>query len=219
MMNDKSVTEQPKGITLREFDMTDGTIANFAHTTASFSVADSKRWGARVWRDASKPGGLGRQFLPSREDGKIIIIHELKPGDYFELAHKLDSYSRKNKPAQDYHYFKIIEFLPSKLIVMEVDCQCIPPKDGQKEPTDAQKMHFASDELRRLRDCVSQLESEVAASKEQLSQARNIANRLRRKHNEGTLTETMLAGELTQLSFALKAPRDISSETSNAKGE
>lgn len=201
-----------------DLPVTDQTIVNIANAPdTTYSVRDVRRWGAIVWRDKSAPGGLGREFLKERDKGRVILIHQVKDGDFIELAEKIVTH-RDRGATHQHLYFQVIERLPDRLVVKPVEATAVPPKSDQKSLAPEQKSQIGIEEISKLR-------SELAASKirteslaKQIAAAKTICNRLRRKHKEGKLNIEVLGEELSTLDLTLK-PRNEAETTAEPARE
>ena len=100
--------------------VTDRTVLNPAAGRASAfrtlrgRPGDGKCWAARVWLDASQPGGLYRSFLRTRDDGRIVLIRDVEMGDMIEFAEKRPVY-KANPDADVRIYFKVMKVTADEL--------------------------------------------------------------------------------------------------------
>lgn len=196
MANEATITVLP---------VIDQTINNVAEYKTAYRIASAKRWGAIVWGDRSKPGGLDRKFLKSRESGRIILVHEVNEGDFIELAHKIEAYSQRGT-GRDCRYFRVLERLPDKLVVLEVDATDVPRKDEKQALSAESKSSIGIAEIERLVAEIEGLRKRVGSLQSQLAAVKNVHNRISRKHKEGKLTQESLGEELLRMRASLKDP-------------
>ena len=185
----------------------DGTIDHpLEMPSTGYSVAQKKRWGAIVWRDKSKPGGLGRNFLENRNDGKILLIGNVKPGNYLEIAVKLETYSRYGRQAES-EYLKVVEITNNEMLVLPVAKKEIPPLQEQTFPSGEDREQAVQTKISQQKEQITELQNKILELEEKIKKAKNISNHLNRKFKEGKMTDEILGHKLNELNDELRQKR------------
>jgi hypothetical protein len=73
-----------------------------------------KNWLAKIKKDPTGPGGLGRVFLPKAKGEYFYMINDLKVGDPIEFG--ADYYSSSNRATRCRKYFVVREITTEKMV-------------------------------------------------------------------------------------------------------
>lgn len=106
-MNDTKVLVLP---------IAEGTFGNPARASTAQRIAGIRRWGAIVWRDHEKPGGVLREYLASSREGRTLSVANLLEGAYVEFA---IAYQRQGRIKMR-RYYRVTAVLPDALHLLEV---------------------------------------------------------------------------------------------------
>lgn len=189
---------------LQVIETKDRTITNPAEAVRpTVSIREEKAWAALVWRDLSKPGGLDRDFLDSRERGHRILVEKVQAGQFIEFAHEFSAWSVK-RSTRDRVYWLVHAVEPGRLIVEEVAKKAILPRDSNPALVDDAGMAITlglTKENESLKARVEQLEDVVAKTK-------TILNRVTRKTRQRKIEMEEVEAELSEALQHLRGKRE-----------
>lgn len=177
---------------LHQLEITDATINHPVPRLETFrSVRQHKRYGAIVWRDKSKPGGLGRKFLETREHGYIVMVDQVKEGDYLELTAKIEVYATTGRQVETL-YFYVVKKTASAVVVERVKKEEILPLDQQEEMAKTENPYFGADpsKLSSLLEFLEEITPKISDDPNLQEKCRGQIDQLK----EGYSVEKLLRG-------------------------